>query len=145
MNKKIKLISALIGLSSILYGCANPNQENKNSQTTVIIPQMEYTGGADNASYSEATIKVEGACLYFENKENKVLPIFATKEAYWNKEKAILVVDGQEYKDGTLIAYGGGEPSPIDVKYYTWITKPDSSCNLEKGIVINKLIAPINR
>lgn len=94
---------------------------------------------------SGGPVKVEGACLYFENKENKILPVFATKEAYWDQYKSILVVDGKEYKDGTLIAYGGGEASPIDVKYYTWITEPNSSCSLKKVIVINKLIPPINR
>lgn len=145
MNKKIKLFSVLVGLSFLFYGCTNSSQESKFFQSTVVIPQVEYTGGADNASYSEAIIKIEGSCLYFENNENRTLPIFATKEAYWNKDKSILVVDGKEYKDGALVAYGGGESYTIDVKDYTWITAPDALCNLEKGLVINKLITPINK
>ncbi|WP_433847367.1 hypothetical protein [Acinetobacter proteolyticus] len=143
MNKKFKLFSSFIGFICILYGCNNPNQETKSSQSTVIIPQIKSSGEGDNASYSEATIKIEGSCLYFENRENRILPIFATQEAYWDSKKNVLVVDEKESKNGEVIAYGSGEPYPIDLNTNKWIIKPANSCSLKKGIIINKLIQPL--
>lgn len=42
------------------------------------------TLNADNASYSEAQIKIEGSCVYLMNTNDRVIPIFATKDAHWD-------------------------------------------------------------
>lgn len=52
MNKQNILITLLTGLVILLNGCTNPPQ----LQNRVILPKIAYSGGADNASYSEAQI-----------------------------------------------------------------------------------------
>lgn len=79
MNKKNILITLLTGLVILLNGCTNPPQ----LQNKVIVPKIVYSGGTDNASYSEAQIKIEGSCVYLMHASDRVLPVFATKDAHW--------------------------------------------------------------
>lgn len=73
------LVSPLVACSSI----------TEKIDSNVSIPRIQYTGGADNASYSEAKLIREGKCLYLQHTDgSKVLPIFATKTINWdNKSK----------------------------------------------------------
>ncbi|MBE2163603.1 hypothetical protein IIQ44_13815 [Acinetobacter oleivorans] len=141
MNKQNILITLLTGLVILLNGCTNPPQPpNK-----VIVPKIAYSGGADNASYSEAQIKIEGSCIYLMHASDRVLPVFATKDAHWDSNKHLLIVDSKQYKDGDTIAYGSGEAYPLNLNDYNWIVKPDTTCNLSKGVIINQLIDPITK
>ncbi|WP_336038861.1 hypothetical protein [Acinetobacter calcoaceticus] len=139
MNKRNILITLLTGLVILLNGCTNPPQP----QNKLIVPKLADTGGADNASYSEAQIKIEGSCIYLMQANERILPIFATKDAYWDSNKHLLIVDSKQYKDGDTIAYGSGEAYSINLNDYNWIVKPDTTCDLNKGIIINQLIDPI--
>lgn len=141
MNKQNILITLQIGLVILLNGCTNPPQP----QNKVIVPKIAYSGGADNASYSEAQIKIEGSCVYLIHASDRVLPVFATKDAYWDGNKHLLIVDSKQYKDGDTIAYGSGEAYSINLNDYNWIVKPDTTCNLSKGVIINQLIDPITK
>ncbi|CAI3115166.1 hypothetical protein MWMV18_MWMV18_02972 [Acinetobacter calcoaceticus] len=141
MNKRNILITLQIGLVILLNGCTNPFQP----QNKVIVPKIAYSGGADNASYSEAQIKIEGSCVYLMHASDRVLPIFATKDAHWDSNKHLLIVDSKEYKDGDTIAYGSGEAYSINLNDYNWIVKPDTTCNLSKGVIINQLIDPLTK
>jgi len=135
MNKRNILITLQTGLVILFNGCTNPPQP----QNKVIVPKLAYTGGADNASYSEAQIKIEGSCIYLMHANERILPIFATKDAHWDSNKHLLIVDSKEYKDGDTIAYGSGQAYPINLNDYNWLVKPDSTCDLSKGIIINQL------
>jgi len=141
MNKQNILITLLTGLVILLNGCTNPPQP----QNTVIVPKIAYSGSADNASYSEAKLKIEGSCVYLTQASDRVLPIFATKDAHWNSNNHLLIVDSKEYKDGDTIAYGSGEAYPINLNDYNWIVKPNNTCDLSKVIIINQLIEPITK
>lgn len=141
MNKRNILITLQIGLVILLNGCTNPPQP----QNKVIVPKIAYSGGADNASYSEAQIKIEGSCVYLMHASDRVLPIFATKDAHWDSNKHLLIVDSKEYKDGDTIAYGSGEAYSINLNDYNWIVKPDTTCNLSKGVIINQHIDPLTK
>ena len=141
MNKRNILITLQIGLVILLNGCSNPPQ----SQNKVIVPKLAYTGGADNASYSEAQIKIEGSCIYLMHASDRVFPVFATKDAHWDSNKHLLIVDSKQYKGGDTIAYGSGEAYPLNLNDYNWIVKPDTTCDLNKGIIINQLIDPITK
>ncbi|QSB54131.1 hypothetical protein I6J48_00170 [Acinetobacter calcoaceticus] len=141
MNKINFLIIFQTGLIILLNGCTNSSQP----QNKVIVPKIAYSGGADNASYSEAQINIEGSCVYLMHESERVLPIFATKNAHWDSNKYLLIVDSKEYKNGDTIAYGSGEAYPINLNDYNWIVKPDSTCVLSKGVIIKKLIEPITK
>lgn len=141
MNKQNILITLLAGLVILLNGCTNPPQP----QNKVIVPKIAYSGGADNASYSEAQIKIEGSCVYLIHASDRVFPIFATKDAHWDSNRHLLIVDSKEYKDGDTIAYGSGEAYSINLNDYNWIVKPDTTYDLSKGIIINQLIDPITK
>jgi len=141
MNKRRILITFQTGLIILLNGCTNPpHLKNK-----VIVPKIAYSGGADNASYSEAQIKIEGSCVYLMHESERILPVYATKDAYWDSNKHLLIVDSKEYKDGDTIAYGSGEAHSLNLNEYNWIVKPDTTCDLSKGIIINQLIEPVTK
>ncbi|ARD28997.1 hypothetical protein OTEC02_09580 [Acinetobacter lactucae] len=141
MNKRNLLLTIQTGLIILLNGCTNP----PHLQNKVTVPKIGYSGSADNASYSEAQIKVEGYCVYLMNANDRVLPIFATKDAHWDSNKHFLIVDSKEYKDGDTIAYGSGEAYPINLNDYKWIIKPDTTCDLSKGVIINQFIEPLTK
>jgi len=141
MNKKNILITLLTGLVILLNGCTNrPQLQNK-----VIVPKIAYSGGADNASYSEAQIKIESSCVYLMRENDRVLPVFATKDALWDSNKHLLIIDSKQFREGDTIAYGSGEAYPLNLNDYNWIVKPDTTCDLNKGIIINQLIEPITK
>ncbi|MBE9402293.1 MAG: hypothetical protein ACK4IX_11265 [Candidatus Sericytochromatia bacterium] len=113
-------------------------------ESNIVVPRIHYTGGADNASYSEAKLIKEGKCLYLEHADgSKVLPIFATKTIDWNTETKSLKVDSDTYFLGDKVAYGGGGSYPLEKNNYSWITEVDHGCDTSQVIVINKLIRPI--
>jgi hypothetical protein len=141
MNKQNILITFLTGLVILLNGCINPSQP----QNKVIVPKIAYSGVADNASYSEAQIKIEDSCVYLMHESDRVLPVFATKDAHWDSNKHLLIVDSKEYKEGDTIAYGSGEAYALNLNDYNWIVKPEPACDLSKGVIINQLIEPITK
>ena len=126
----------------ISLGACSPITEKNDSN--IIIPRIQYTGGADNASYSEAKLIREGKCLYLEHADgSKVLPIFATKTIDWDTETKSLKVDSDTYFLGDKAVYGGGGSYPLEKNNYSWITEVDHGCDTSQVIVINKLIRPI--
>ena len=136
--KKLEFI-----LLSLLAACSPITEKN---DSNIIIPRIQYTGGADNASYSEAKLIREGKCLYLEHADgSKVLPIFATKTLDWDTETKSLKVDSDTYFLGDKAAYGGGESYPLEKNNYSWITEVDPSCDTSKVIVISRLIRPIEQ
>lgn len=76
---------------------------------------------------------------------DRFLPVFATKDALWHSNKHLLIIDSKQYKEGDTIAYGSGEAYPLNLNDYNWIVKPDTNCDLNKGIIINQLIEPITK
>ncbi|NUG24450.1 hypothetical protein [Acinetobacter lactucae] len=141
MNKQSIWLTLQTGLIILLNGCTNPYYP----QNKVIVPRIGYSGSADNASYSEAQIKIEGSCVYLMNANDRVFPIFATKDAHWDHDKHLLIIDSEEYKDGDTIAYGSGEAYSINLNDYNWIIKPDTNCVLSKSVIINQLIEPLTK
>ncbi|AMO40748.1 hypothetical protein BFR69_06125 [Acinetobacter pittii] len=141
MNKRNILFTLQTGLIILLNGCTDTSL----AQNKVIVPKIGYSGNADNESYSEAQIKIEGSCVYLMNTNDRVIPIFATKDAHWNSNKYLLIVDSKEYKDGDTIAYGSGEAYPVNLNNYKWIIKPDTTCDLSKGVIINQFIEPLTK
>lgn len=130
-------------LVNSLVACS-PATEQINSN--VIVPRIQYIGGADNASYSEAKLIREGKCLYLEHADGtKVLPIFATETINWDSKTQSLKVDSGTYFLGDKAAYGGGQSYPLEKNDYAWITEVDHSCNTSQVIVINRLIKPIKK
>lgn len=94
-------------LLSLLAACSPVTEK---IESNIVVPRIQYTGGADNASYSEAKLIREGKCLYLEHADgSKVLPIFATKTLDWDTETKSLKVDSDTYFLGDKAAYGGGE------------------------------------
>ncbi len=73
MNKRNILFTLQTGLIILLNGCTDTSL----AQNKVIVPKIGYSGNADNASYSEAQIKIEGSCVYLMNTNDRVIPIFA--------------------------------------------------------------------
>jgi len=136
--KKLEFI-----LLGSLAACSPVTEKN---DSNVIIPRIQYTGGADNASYSEAKLIREGKCLHLEHADgSKVLPIFAMKTIYWNTETKSLKVDSDTYFLGDKAAYGGGESYPLEKNNYSWITEVHHSCDTSQVIVINRLTKPIEK
>lgn len=134
--KKLQII-----LLSSLAACSPITEK---IDTNVIVPRIQYTGGADNASYSEAKLIRKGKCLYLEQtNSSKILPIFGTKTANWDSKNNSLVVDSDAYFIGNKAAYGGGGSYSFQKNKYAWITAVDNSCDTSQVIVINKLIRPI--
>ncbi|WP_312080387.1 hypothetical protein [Acinetobacter schindleri] len=130
-------------LVNSLVGCS-PITEKINSN--VIVPRIQYTGGADNASYSEAKLIREGQCLYLEHADgSKVLPIFATRTVNWDSKTQSLKVDSGTYFLGNKVAYGGGQSYPLEKNNYSWMTEVDHSCDTSEVIVINQLINAIEQ
>ncbi|WP_420535658.1 hypothetical protein [Acinetobacter calcoaceticus] len=89
--------------------------------------------------------KNEGSGVYLIYANHLGLHVFATKDAHWDSNKYLLIVDSKEYKNDDTIAYGSGEAYPINLNDYNWIVKPDSTCVLSKGVIIKKLIEPITK
>lgn len=136
--KKLEFI-----LLGFLTACSPVTEKN---DSNVIIPRIQYTGGADNASYSEAKLIREGKCLYLEHADgSKVLPIFATKTIDWHTETKSLKVDSNTYFLGDKAVYGGGESYPLEKNNYSWITEVHHSCDTSQVIVINRLTKPIEK
>ena len=130
-------------LLSSLLACSPVTEK---IDTNVIIPRIQYTGGADNASYSEAKLIREGECLYLEHTDSsKVLPIFATETVNWDSKTQSLKVDSDTYFLGGKVAYGGGQSYPLKKNDYAWITEVDHSCDSSQVIIINRLIRPIEQ
>ncbi|KRI80186.1 hypothetical protein [Acinetobacter pittii] len=139
--KRNILFTLQTGLIILLNGCTDTSL----AQNKVIVPKIGYFGDADNASYIEAQIKIEGSCVYLMNTNDRVIPIFATKDAHWDSNKYLLIIDSKEYKDGETIAYGSEEAYPINLNNYKWIIKPDTTCDLSKGVIINQFIEPLTK
>lgn len=142
--KKLELFKEkpwILFFLSMLTACSPLKEENSSN---IIIPRIENTSDADNASYTEGKIITQGQCLYIEFIDgSKVLPIFATKTASWDEKNKSLIVDSETYLLGDKVAYGGGESFPLEKSHYSWKVEASDRCDISRAIIINKIFRPL--